>query len=312
MLTRMFIAIQLWLRRVKDLLMDSSEVDRWGTVASSVVFIIVAGAALQFLMVFVGSGVWWLLLGGRTPPPFDASEAGSPEVMEFLILMGPLASVLAYAPILLAVPFIRSKLNANPMLKIPKMNGLESGMWKRRIIKTLICIAISIGLIAVMQVIGWVFHALGDDSASSSSTITFTGLIVDLVEGRAIWPVWTVITIIIVTVIAPLLEEVVFRGLILNELMNSTLAYGYDRNGSRRRTLAREVMMIITSGLLFSLIHIPGAGASTALVVTSMTVLGSVLALLDWKWFHSIWPGTLVHVSYNVITLMISVGLALV
>jgi membrane protease YdiL (CAAX protease family) len=94
--------------------------------------------------------------------------------------------------------------------------------------------------------------------------------------------------------------------------MNSTLAYGYDRNGSRRRTLAREVMMIITSGLLFSLIHIPGAGASTALVVTSMTVLGSVLALLDWKWFHSIWPGTLVHVSYNVITLMISVGLALV
>ena len=359
------VRLGVWANSVRDTMFESSELDKWGTVISIVLFVMITGVAFQFLMIFIGSGIWWLVLGGKTPPTF--SDMTDPddvrEATEFIVLMGPLASVLTYAPILFFVPFIRGKIRQNPWVRLPwrrdkhhdqddsaasastRQSGHKSWSVFLSIVKTLglilLFMLMGLALVMLMQVIGAVFQWLGIGTSAvkdtPSSTITITNAVLNFMNGTAVFPLWTIFTLIIAVIIMPIIEEVVFRGLVLSELMSSSFAYKTidmpavetahddadndstvisvdnadtddERNDAGRvRTRPRTVVMMIISGFLFSMVHIPGA-ADIPLAIVSMTVFGSLLAALDWAWRpRSIWPGVAVHIAYNAITLFLSV-----
>ncbi len=83
-------------------------------------------------------------------------------------------------------------------------------------------------------------------------------------------------------VIAPLLEEVIFRGLVQSALL--------DLLGTARRWL-----IIIIAGALFSLIHMQGVSWHA---LPGLFILGLILGWL-YETHRSLWPCIIVHVLFN-------------
>ncbi|MAG16565.1 MAG: hypothetical protein CMJ21_00690 [Phycisphaerae bacterium] len=82
-------------------------------------------------------------------------------------------------------------------------------------------------------------------------------------------------------VLAPLLEEVIFRGLVQTALLDSL---------GRRRWL-----VIVFSALFFAAVH---GAAVDPLAIPGLFVLGMVLGWL-YERTDSLWPGVIVHVLFN-------------
>lgn len=83
-------------------------------------------------------------------------------------------------------------------------------------------------------------------------------------------------------VIAPLLEEIIFRGLVQSALL--------DLLGTARRWL-----MIFIAGALFSLIHMQGVSWHA---LPGLFILGLILGWL-YETHRSLWPCIIVHVLFN-------------
>ena len=106
--------------------------------------------------------------------------------------------------------------------------------------------------------------------------------------GRAISPELRIPLVLVVTSVGPLVEELLFRGVLLSALLNPVLI--------PRRRIGWAVLI---SSLAFALVHLPGLNWQ-AYALPQLMLLALVLA---WLRLHSgsIWPGVLAHGSYNLL-----------
>jgi uncharacterized protein len=106
--------------------------------------------------------------------------------------------------------------------------------------------------------------------------------------GRATSPELRVPLVLVVTSVGPLVEELLFRGVLLSALLNPVLI--------PRRRIGWAVLI---SSLAFALVHLPGLNWQ-AYALPQLMLLALVLA---WLRLHSgsIWPGVLAHGSYNLL-----------
>ncbi|MDR3239484.1 MAG: CPBP family intramembrane metalloprotease [Clostridiales bacterium] len=88
-----------------------------------------------------------------------------------------------------------------------------------------------------------------------------------------------------VALLAPVVEEIIFRGVILRRLL--------------RRSALPPAAAVVLQALLFSLIH------GNVVQGLYAFVLGIVLGLL-YVWFESIWAVVAVHVFYNLFSVVMS------
>jgi membrane protease YdiL (CAAX protease family) len=271
-----------WLRKS-----DDRGPSHGGIVVSALLFWLVCMAALQILMVFIGGGVWWLVLGHR-PPIFTDKPDQSATV--FLTLMGPLATLIAYIPVLALTPFIRTALRTAPEVRDhPKTSEMLAGA------------AGGIILFMIMQAVGAVFNLLAPPARPNGTTVSITTMVTDLIHGSSLWPVWTVLTIFIVIVLVPIAEEIMFRGLVTGELRKMPLIQ--DHCGRWGMVVANLV-----SGVIFAGVHCISAPQDQwPLIVVSMTIMGTMLSWFAYDRAHTIWPGVLAHIVYNALTLAVGV-----
>ena len=106
--------------------------------------------------------------------------------------------------------------------------------------------------------------------------------------GRATSPELRIPLVLVVTSVGPLVEELLFRGVLLSALLNPVLI--------PRRRIGWAVLI---SSLAFALVHLPGLNWQ-AYALPQLMLLALVLA---WLRLHSgsIWPGVLAHGSYNLL-----------
>lgn len=181
---------------------------------------------------------------------------------------------------------------------------------KRAIIMTLI-----IGVFGGMLV--WIIHTLlinglvmlGADGVAVDSNTSKTvvgglessnggstsGAIGYSTVGIVISVVWSIL-------ISPFFEELIYRGFISRSLVESS----FMRNKSTgKRSAWQSLIVCIICGLWFGVGHITGADnmSKTVFLVVFMTCFGAVLTWLSCVKYKSIWPGLLVHITYNLVSL---------
>lgn len=188
---------------------------------------------------------------------------------------------------------------------------------KRAIIMTLI-----IGVFGGMLV--WIIHTLlinglvmlGADGVAvdSNTSKTVVGGLessnggstggADSSSGGAIGysTVGIVISVVWSILISPFFEELIYRGFISRSLVESS----FMRNKSTgKRSVWQSLIVCIICGLWFGVGHITGADnmSKTVFLVVFMTCFGAVLTWLSCVKYKSIWPGLLVHITYNLVSL---------
>lgn len=132
----------------------------------------------------------------------------------------------------------------------------------------------------------------GSTSGADSSS---SGAIGYSTVGIVISVVWSIL-------ISPFFEELIYRGFISRSLVESS----FMRNKSTgKRSAWQSLIVCIICGLWFGVGHITGADnmSKTVFLVVFMTCFGAVLTWLSCVKYKSIWPGLLIHITYNLASL---------
>lgn len=150
-------------------------------------------------------------------------------------------------------------------------------------------IGLTLGIIAfiLLQGVAFGLTKLGltlNDSDTSSSILALNGI--NRVIGLYLFTPF----------IVPLVEELLFRGAIMNSFLNSSI------KASRRVPLA-----IVFSSVLFAFSHFQGLSSVTDVFLLFWTFLIAVMNALLVIRFKSIWPAVAAHVGYNGATVLVSV-----
>lgn len=138
------------------------------------------------------------------------------------------------------------------------------------------------------------------DIASNDSSEGITEVLVQLFHGQGSLP-WTVwVTIFITAFITPVLEEMLFRGVVTKSLLESSFA----KTPTGEHTKMRSSMVCLVGGFVFGLTHLIGVASvpEAWLTLAGMTVLGWAFGLLDMR-FRSVIPSMMSHVLYNCLVL---------
>lgn len=108
------------------------------------------------------------------------------------------------------------------------------------------------------------------------------------------------VLMVVVPFVVPFIEEVFFRGVIMN-----LIARSFDESKRRRGA----IWGIVISSLVFILPHLQGfSTVSDWYVIISIAVSGTIFAILAWR-TQSVFTSYAAHVSYNlIIAVMASLG----
>lgn len=112
----------------------------------------------------------------------------------------------------------------------------------------------------------------------------------------------TLFTMLFSLTISPVLEEMVYRGFIARSLVESR----FMRLKDGSRSWWQVLIVCMLAGLWFGIGHVTGQDgvAKSIFLFVFMSMFGAFLSWLSCVKFKSIWPGALVHVTYNLITLI--------
>lgn len=147
-------------------------------------------------------------------------------------------------------------------------------------------------LFAILQLLVPVFYNLFGIVLESSDTSNSIGELTGVIG---------VLTMVFaVPFIVPFLEELFFRGFVLGFIADGSIS-------DRRPKLAAAVA-IIYSSIFFGIAHFQGATLLGFIIVGWITLVAVIKSFLFLK-TKSIWPGVLVHVVYNGITVLSIAGL---
>ncbi len=94
--------------------------------------------------------------------------------------------------------------------------------------------------------------------------------------------------VLAIVLIAPLVEEITFRGFIMGGL-RSRIGVGWA---------------VVLSSVVFALAHTLSVGGSILLLGPSLFVAGVALALV-YQWTRSLYPGMVLHASFNLVAVIL-------
>lgn len=287
------IRFRTWIGDTVERCREKDEVGRYGIIISVLVAWFVMSMAMQSLILIIVKG----LMG---------SSLDTGGLNTLIGEVAPVSSVLAYLPILALLPFIRSKLFSSPLLALP---STSRNTRLSRILRAIgFGAASAVVLFIGVQIVGAVANALQPTLRSSSTTRSMSIMIVGVFNGDERWPWLVVLDLVCAAVLAPLMEELMFRVVVASEVYDSTFATVILGDGSRKRTWLRTLMATLVSGLIFAVMHVMTTDPSQALLILLTTwFMGSFLSWLTCVACRSAWPGIIGHCLYNVMVIGIGV-----
>lgn len=144
-----------------------------------------------------------------------------------------------------------------------------------------------IGFFVLLQVFAALFVHFGVNFGSSETSKNLLNL-----SG----PVGAIITFVVTPFVVPVLEECVFRGVILHSFLESTL----------KNKKSCTVFSVIFSSLLFSLAHVQGTSSFNDWFLLAWIAAIAVVNAVFVVKTKSIYPAIALHVCYNTTTAYLS------
>lgn len=162
-----------------------------------------------------------------------------------------------------------------------KWTGLENC----RIKDVLIGVGVGILFIIGLMIVNMIAYAISGSSSESSETTQ----ILSSFHG----PLFILVFCVMTPLIIPIIEEVLFRGLIRN-----FITVGFHA------TKRAHVVAVVINALFFGLAHWQGGGSwSSLLGVIYPTFIAIMVALLAIR-YKSLFPAIAAHATYNAITVV--------
>ncbi len=128
-------------------------------------------------------------------------------------------------------------------------------------------------------------------------------------DGLGSSPAWVVLNAVAIAIVAPVVEEIFFRGLVLRSALATLL-----RRADRRRFATpqrRATYAALISALLFSVLHLSEVSSVTSILVLlpGLFFAGWVMAKLT-LYTHRLGPAIVTHVVFNgtAVALLIALG----
>jgi membrane protease YdiL (CAAX protease family) len=141
-----------------------------------------------------------------------------------------------------------------------------------------------LGLYLTLQALAVILVSLGVELSSSDTSNTIT-------ESARQSTFSTILVAVLVSLGAPLVEELLFRGAVMNSIRNSSLGK------------YAVVCSLVASSVFFSLAHFQGLSEFIDYFTLGwIFIVGTVNGLLALK-YKSVWPAIFAHASYNGITM---------
>lgn len=147
-------------------------------------------------------------------------------------------------------------------------------------------LSVGLGLMLLLQLVGTAFSAMGFNIQSSETSTSLASLS----GGERI-----LVFYILSPLIVPVIEELFFRGYIMNALRGSTLP-------SKGRTAAA----VIISSVFFAMVHIQGFSTFTDIFLPVWIFVVALSSALLVVRFKTIWIAVASHVAYNSSTVILS------
>lgn len=145
-------------------------------------------------------------------------------------------------------------------------------------------------LLAAQWLVSTVMDAVGFNASDNSGEVTG-------VHGTG----WLILLVILGTFVAPVFEELFFRGLFLRSLLNRFAR----TDGTSKRPWWGQAMSILLSSAAFGLMHTTAINQGGASIAVQTGVLGVLLAVSAVR-FRRLGPGIGAHLTNNGIALLIA------
>lgn len=143
-----------------------------------------------------------------------------------------------------------------------------------------------LALMVVLQLVGAGFAALGYEVQSSETSSSLASL-----SGAERVLVFYILSPLIV----PIVEELFFRGYVMNAFRGSTLP-----------SKSRTAVAVIVSSLLFAAVHMQGFSTFTDIFLPAWIFIVALTSAFLVIRFKSIWIAVASHVAYNSATVILS------
>lgn len=263
--------------------------------------------------VFIGAVIVWLLLQKLFNVPFMSFDAQSSTPVSFydyprVILIMTLIGFLAY-PLIFLLPSTRW---AHRMIGGYGVKTLTSRMHVDDNKKPLAWlkasgIGIGIGLLIVGITTGLSLLSGGVNTQESSGDTT-TGISASAANAILHWNspylVECILLLLFVFFIAPIFEEILFRGIIGMSMRESGLFRHCGKN-------TRTILVCLVSGLLFGLLHAQFSSSVSISLMTMFqtTIIGMIFTWLAVYKYDSIVPTIFAHMTNNILSIVILVML---
>ena len=185
-----------------------------------------------------------------------------------------------------------------------RTNGKLDVWWKM-----LIGVLVGLAFYVAYLFVGWGFYyavGLNVDSNDSGTTVeNMINMILNLWRtGGALNCFNLVMMLSCVCVINPIAEELVFRGMIGRQLVDSKmLRTGVDSNGPRKWW--GSLLVCLLGGLFFGVVHFTSLSMAGFLRVMLTTLFGTVCVWLSSIKTRSLWVSIAVHVAFNSVQMLI-------
>ena len=258
-------------------------------------------------IVFIAAVAVWWVLQKLFHVPFFSYDSGSATPLSFydyprVILIMTLVGFLAY-PLLLMLPSTRW---AHHMLGGYGISTIKDRMHVKStamgwVKSAAVGIGLGILIVAMTTALSYFSGSLKSQDTPGDTTTGITAAAADAVlHGNSPYLVECILLLLCVFFIAPICEEVLFRGIIGMSMRESGLF-------RRTNSTIRMILICLISGLLFGILH---AQFSSSVSVSLMTMFQTTVIGMIFTWvavykYDSLVPTMFAHMTNNILSILV-------
>lgn len=153
---------------------------------------------------------------------------------------------------------------------------------------------VGLAVVVIMQLAAWLASLVGLTVESSETSTSVISMLRWSLSSSAPW-LFVPALLLTVGVVGPVVEELVFRGLIGRAVIDS----GFASRGDGSRSKAQTLLACLVAGLFFGVVHVTGLSAAGLEGAVVMTLVGAVLTWLSSVKTRSLAPAVAAHVALN-------------
>lgn len=161
-------------------------------------------------------------------------------------------------------------------------------------------VLLAVGCLALMQAGAMLLKEIGLSVQSSDAGMGVESIVKWAIDSSGVSWVCIPLLVLVIGIVGPIAEELVFRGLIGRTIVDSNILRGVDG----QRSWWQSSLAYLLSGLFFGLVHMTGLTVSSLFTIILMTIFGALLTWLATR-NKSLAGSIACHVTFNTVQILL-------